>query len=198
VSDPFDDRALLLGISAVLLPGDDLDSAVLDLAAVLEGLVADRFEIIVVSRDVLSVADVRARAPGLPLRVVAGETFADGCAVASFNLIFVSAPDGQFDVRQINHLLEAIEDGADVAVGYRPRRRDAFFRKLQRWGWHVDLDCAFALIRRGVWTHVVSRETSCARGFSRARKRGYQVTEIPVSARRPTIGAPIQAGSRAA
>ena len=43
------DRAPLPGISAVLLPGDDLDSAVLDLVAVLEGLVGRNFEILLVA-----------------------------------------------------------------------------------------------------------------------------------------------------
>jgi len=194
----------LPAISAVLIPGKDLDSAVLDLAAVLEGLVADRFEIIVVARNTPGVlADVRARAPGLPLRIVDGETIADGCDAARLNLIFVGARDGQFDVRELNHLLEAIEQGADVAAGYRPRRTDAFIRRLQRWGWKVDLDCAFELFRSVVWRELECRragphEPSCSELLSSVRRLGYQVKEVRVSHRRPTIGPPAATSSRAA
>ena len=78
------------------------------------------------------------------MRVVNGATIADGCDAASYDLIFVAAPDGQFDVRELNHLLDAIEDGADVAVGYRPRRTDVLVRRLQRWGWNLDVDCAYS------------------------------------------------------
>ena len=56
------------GISAVLLPRDDLESAVLDLAAVLEGLVADRFEILLITPEPPFASNLQARAPGLPLR----------------------------------------------------------------------------------------------------------------------------------
>src|SRR4051812_43172186 len=130
MSNRFEERDKVPGISAVLLPVDDLDSAVLDLAAVLEGLVADRFEIIVVgSAATHTVEDLRARAHALPVRVVKGETLSDGCAAACYDLLFVGARDGQFDVRELNHLMDAIEQGADVAAGYRPRRRDPLVRQ---------------------------------------------------------------------
>jgi hypothetical protein len=127
------DRAPLAGISAVLLPGADLESAVLDLVAVLEGLVGDRFEILLVSGEQTpDVASLRARGRGLPLRLVQGATVGDGCDAARYELIFVAAQDGQFDVRELNHLLDAMEKGADVAAGYRPRRTDMLVRRLQR------------------------------------------------------------------
>lgn len=184
------------GISAVLLQGDQPfdETAVLDLAAVLEGLVADSFEVILVCRETpASVADLLARAPHLPLRVVDGTTIAPGCDVARYELIFVSADDGQFDVRELNHLLEAVELGADVAVGYRPGRMNRLVRQFQRLGLKVQIDCAFALIRRGLctlapiagdglyWTQLVGA----------AQRAGYRVAEVPVSHRRPQIGVPL-------
>jgi hypothetical protein len=189
------DRAPLVGISAVLVPGEDLYSALLDLVAVLEGLVGDRFEILLVAdRYSPDVADVVARTGGLPLRVIEGSTLSDGCDAARYDLIFVGAPDGQFDVRELNHLLEAIEQGADVAAGYRPRRADVFLRQLQRWGLNVDLDCAYELMRRAVWQRLKceGRQTSCcAELLASARRLGFGVVEVPVSHRRPTIGAPV-------
>jgi hypothetical protein len=180
------------GISAVLLPRDDLESAVLDLAVVLEGLCADRFEIIVVGRAA-PVEDLRARAPRLPLRTVDGDSIVDGCDSARYELILVASDDGQFDVRELNHLLEAVEAGADVAAGYRPRRMDGLKRQFQRWGWKVDVDCAFVLLRRQAWQAVAAtqdRAWCCAAVLSAVRHLGYRVAEVPVSHKRPTIGMP--------
>ena len=194
------------GISAVMQPGERLDCAVLDLAAVLEGLVGDSFEIVVVSGacETKGVVDeLRARAPGLPLRLVKAQTIAAGCDSARYDLILVSAADGQFDVRQLNRLMDAIEQGADVAAGYRPRLTDGIFRQLQRWGWKVDVDCAFKLFRQAVWQHVArsvaaSDTRSCATLLRSVRRLGYRVTEVPVTHRRPTIDAQASAGFRAA
>jgi hypothetical protein len=186
----------------VLLPGADLDGTVLDLVAVLEGLVGNHFEILVVAGESApDVRDLHARGRGLPLRVVDGASIADGCDAAEYDLIFVAAPDGQFDVRELNHVLDAIEEGADVAVGYRPRRADVLVRQLQRWGWSVDLDCAYLLVRDGVWQRLKreGRLTSCwTELLANVRRLGFKVTEIPVSHRRPTLGAPVSAGWRAA
>jgi len=192
------------GISAVLAPGNDLDSAVLDLAAVLSGLVAERFEIILVSEQPLTtVADLKARAPHLPLRVVQGPSIAAGCEAASFDLIFVAAGDGQFDVRELNHLFDAVELGADVAIGYRPRRADGLLRRFQRLGLNIGggLDCAFALLRRQVWDAVQVSSTNarcCGELLANARRHAYRTAELPVSARRPAIGVQVPAGTRAA
>lgn len=168
-----------------------LDSTVLELAAVLGGLVGDNFEILVVDGGLPATreatAALRANAPGLPLRVVDGNSIAAGCEAAECDLIFVSAADGQYDVRELNRLLDAIEDGADIAAGYRPRATDGLFRQLQRWGWRVNVDCAFQLIRSGVWQHLAreERNASCAELLSRLRRLGYRVAEVPVRDRRP-------------
>jgi hypothetical protein len=175
-----------LGISAVLQPSADLRSAVLDLAAVLEGLVGQRFEILLVGAQPSTLADLQARASHLPVRAIAGSV-ADACDAATFELILIAARDGQFDVRELNHLLEAIERGADIAAGYRPRPTDPLVWRFQRWGWNVDVDCAFALMRRCVWERL--RSVSCGA----ARRLGYRVSEVPVSHRRPTLGAPVAA-----
>jgi hypothetical protein len=174
-----------------MLPGEELDSAILDLAAVLEGLSGDQFEILLVGDAQAAADDVLARAPGLPLHVIDGKSIASGCDAALYDLIFVGTSDGQFDVRELNHLLEAIEHGADVAAGYRPRRMDAIVRQFQRFGWKVDVDCAFVLLRRNVWNDVAApqqKEWCCAEVLANARRRGYHVVEVPVSHRRPTIG----------
>ena len=183
------------GISAFVVANDDIDRAVLDLAAVLDGLTPQRFEIIVVGEAAGSLSELRARAPGLPIR--GGSEGAE----PRYELVFVAARDGQFDVRELNHLLDAIDAGAEVAAGYRPRRTDAIVRYLQRWGCNVDVDCAFALVGRAVWQVLTAQagySHPCAELSNRARRLGFRVAEVAVSQRRPSIGVAISAGTRAA
>lgn len=174
-----------LGISAVLQPRADLYSAVLDLAVVLEGLVGDDFEILLVSHDVSAGVELQLRR--VPLRLVEGTSIADGAAVASYDLVLIAAADGQFDIRQLNHVLDAIEGGADMAVGYRPHVTDALVRAIQRCGGHAEMDRAFVLMRRSVWQRVHGPSSI------EARRLGYRVSEVPVSHRRPAIGAAVAA-----
>src|SRR5690349_16459007 len=172
------------GISAVVLPSADLDNAVLDLGAVLPGLVGARFEIIVVSKDAGVALELRKRLPELPLRVVDGVSSADGCNAAEFDLIFASAAHEQ--VIQLNHMLEAVERGADVVAGYRASTGDAIRRGLQRVGWPVSRDCASLLFRHKVWQqlkpHCVSELPAAA------RRGGYAVAEVRLPERRLTLG----------
>src|ERR1051326_6859972 len=172
------------GISAVLTPCNDLDGAVLDLAAVLGGLVGECFEIILVSGETPSeVAGLLARAPHLPLRIVQGDTSAAGCEVARYDMLFLAAGDGQFDVRELNHLFGAVEPGVDIAVGYRPRRIDLLVRRLPHWGWSVEVDCAFALVRRHVWATLAPKAFTrcrCAELISDARRLGCRGVQVPV------------------
>jgi hypothetical protein len=175
------------GISAVLLGSQARAVTLLDLAAVLQGLASSDFEIIIVGDPESSLADISASAPRLPLRLVPGKSLEEGFDSALYDLICVCARDGRFDLRQLNHLLEAVDDGADLAIGYRPRRSDGIVRRLRRWGWRVELDCAFAVFHRAM-----------RHDLRRARELGYRVVDLPVSHRRPTIGAPTAAHSPAA
>lgn len=222
--DQNDARDARPGISAVLATHDrqvDLDGAVLDLAAVLDGLVYDNFEIILVEEEESSprtsevLAGLQARCPGLPLRVLE-ERYADrsvalaaGFDAARYDLLFVTAADGRFDVRELNHLLEAVEQGADLAIGFRGRT-DTLLRRLQ----HLligrkgrDVDCAFKLIRRAVLPYVGTQAcpaspTCCGELLSVARDEGYRVAEVRVSDRTsqsaPFRPAPASAGQNAA
>ena len=177
------------GISAVLMWHNDMDSAALDLAAVLSGLVGDNFEIIVVvcePRGETIAADLRARAPGLAVHVVSGECAAAAYATAAYDLVMTSARDGQFDVRELNRLMDAIDRGADLAAGYRGGRANAVLRRLLRWGFPVHVEYAFQLVRREVWRRQL--DGNCEPSVATARRQGYQVVEVPVSHHRPTLG----------
>lgn len=206
------------GISAVLAANagqTELDGAVLDLVAVLDGLVYGNFEIIVVeagprAQIADALAELQVRYPTLPVRLHEGQhlgheaALAAGFDAAAYDLILVTGTSGEFDVRETNHLLEAIEQGADLAIGYRPRRADGVVRRMYGWGWNVlvslmfgqtarDVDCQFKLFRTVVWqgVHIHPREASPtfnAELLVRARRLGFRVAEVPVSHRRPSEG----------
>jgi len=206
------------GISAIVYapPGQaEVDVVVLDLAAVLDGLVFDNFEIVVAEAAPTQaiadgVAELRVRFPRLPLSRLEGHFPHQAAALsaafdaAAFDLIFVTSADRQYDVRELNHLLEAIEHSADLAIGYRSKRVDSIARRLDGWGWNLlvnlvfghtarDVDCAFKLFRQSVWQQA----NMCSRGMAtfyaelvvRARRLGFRVVEVPVRHHRSTDAA---------
>jgi hypothetical protein len=212
----------LPGISAVLATNGEatgLEGAILDLAAVLDGLVSGNFEIIVVEAtaapevdDLLS--ELRVRHPTLQRRLHGRHPVGQEAALragfdaAVYDLILMSAANGEIDVRETNHLLEAIEHGADLALGYRPRRADGVVRRLYGWGWNMlvgllfgrtarDVDCPFKLFRTAVWQRVDMHPREASPTFNAellvsARQLGFQVAEVPVSHRRPWQGTPLR------
>jgi glycosyltransferase involved in cell wall biosynthesis len=84
-----------------------------------------------------------------------------GALIAGFNaasksLSFFMDADGQFDIRDVELLLKLREQGHRAVLGYRQKRRDAFMRLVNAWGWNLlvsalfglhvrDVDCAFKL-----------------------------------------------------
>ncbi len=217
------------GISAVLVAHTDvadLEGVVLDLAAVLDGLVNEHFEIILVelaaSRPLAdALAGLRMRHPDLPLHLLEGAHAGDpaalaaGFAAATYDLILVTTGDGQFEIRESNHLFEAVEHGADLAIGYRAPRADGLVRRAQGWAWNAlvrllfgrtarDVDCPIKLFRRSVWLGLglqVSPRTPIpifnAEFVVRARRLGFLVVEVPVSHHRPR-GATLRGAAGAA
>jgi glycosyltransferase involved in cell wall biosynthesis len=226
-------RDILPGISAVLVVKSgqtDIEAVVLDLGAVLDGLVADNFEIIVVEfgttqRTADLLADLTVRWPNLPLHILP-DACADrqsalqiGFEASAYDLLFVTTVDGQFDMSQLNRLLASVENGADLAIGYRPRRADGPLRRLDGWLRTTalnltfgqiarDAECEFKLFRRTVWERLRPQPRSLTFNVElllRARRSGFVIHEVAVSHRRPrqpgppaSTSAPISLGHRAA
>jgi hypothetical protein len=215
------------GISAVVAANDgtaDLEGDLLDLAAVLDGLVYDNFEIIVAEvaachRLTETLAGLRISHPDLPLKLLEGQhagqaaAWTAGFDAAAYDLIFVTTADGQFEVRESNHLLEAIEHGADLAVGYRSPRTDGVVRRIQGWGWNTlvrllfgrvgrDVDCPVRLFRKSVWQQMgmhprLPTPIFNAEFLVRARRLHVQVAEVKLTHRRPRPSANHPAASPA-
>jgi hypothetical protein len=124
-----------------------------------------------------------------------------GFDAAAYDLILAIGTSGEYDVREANHFLEAIEDGADLAIGYRPRRADGLLRRVHGWGWNAlvsvlfgrtgrDVNCAFKLFRTVVWQRTGLRPRAANTTFNaellvRARRLGFRVVEVPVTHHRP-------------
>jgi glycosyltransferase involved in cell wall biosynthesis len=123
-----------------------------------------------------------------------GAALKSGITSAKNDLIFFSDSDQQFDLRELKKLLQWI-DGYDIIIGYRAKRQDPFYRRLNAFGWNMlvrlllglkvrDIDCAFKLFRRAVFGKVkinavgamVSTEI-----LSQAVKYGFGIKEVPVS-----------------
>jgi hypothetical protein len=60
------------------------------------------------------------------------------------------------------------------------------------------LDCAYELFRRPVWQQLKGEgrhALCCAELLANARRLGFEVVELPVSHRRPTLGSPVSNSS---
>lgn len=198
---------------------ENIEGMVEDVIQVMNSLVDD-YEVIVVddgSRDATSqvVKSLEERYP--QVRLVQhevnqgyGAAVFSGLTSAVKEFVFFTDSDRQFDLREIEKLLDRI-DQADLVVGYRAPRRDPFMRKLNGWGWSGlvtllfgytarDIDCAFKLMRREVITRLKDKVMSRGATFSaeflvRAKRAGYRIVEVPLRGHRPRV-AGSQTGAR--
>jgi glycosyltransferase involved in cell wall biosynthesis len=131
-----------------------------------------------------------------------GAAVLSGLTSASRELVFFTDSDRQFDLREIEKLLDHIDE-ADLVVGYRTPRRDPFMRKLNGWGWSAlvmllfgytarDIDCAFKLMRREVIERIKDEVESRGATFSaeflvRAKRAGFRIREVPIYGHRPRV-----------
>lgn len=87
-----------------------------------------------------------------------GAALMTGLKAASFDLVFFSDSDNQFDYGQIRELMVAART-SDAVCGFREARSDPFIRKLNALAWNGlirfsfgylsrDIDCAFKLFRK--------------------------------------------------
>lgn len=125
-----------------------------------------------------------------------------GLTNAVKDLVFFTDSDRQFDLTELEKLLQLIET-ADLTVGYRAPRRDPFMRKLNGWGWSKlvtllfgytarDIDCAFKLMRRNVVQRLQNEIRSRGATFSaeflvRAKYAGFNINEAAIEGHRPRV-----------
>jgi len=128
-----------------------------------------------------------------------GAALASGFRAATKELVFYTDGDGQFDIADLPRLLDLI-DRYDIVSGCRGRRQDSLCRRLNAWLWGRlvtrllgfrcrDVDSAFKLYRREIFSRIHMKSTGAlidAEILARAVRKGYTLTEVPVS-HRPRI-----------
>ena len=179
------------GISALLVAANGrplAEEVVLDVAAVLDGLVGTNFEIVVLAATPDPLPLLQERYPNLPLRICEAD-LSTAIETTVYDLVFVLDVASALDVCDLSHFLEAIESGADLAIGYRPRTFERLawsalgtllFGKTAR-----DVDCPFKLFRRAVWQGTAMGHSEQDGWFNtrlvvRARRLGFRIAELPV------------------
>jgi glycosyltransferase involved in cell wall biosynthesis len=138
-----------------------------------------------------------------------GGALKSGFLAAQLDLVFFTDADNQFDLDEISVFLDLIQS-VDVVAGYRIKRCDPLFRRLNARAWNYlvralfyvpvrDIGCAFKLFRREVFDGLelesvgamVNTELMVKLGRS-----GYRVVEIGVSHYPRTAGTPRGANLR--
>ena len=184
---------------------DNVRRVVGEALAVLPALVDD-FEIILVDDgstdrtgeivDELAAGDERISAVHHPVNRGYGAALQSGFRAATKELVFYTDGDGQFDIAELDKLLDLI-DQYDIVSGRRCNRQDNFVRRLNAWLWGRlvtwvlgfrcrDVDSAFKLYRREVFERIEMKSTGAlidAEILARAIRAGYTLTEVPVGHR---------------
>ena len=123
-----------------------------------------------------------------------GGALRSGFSAATRDWIFYTDGDAQYDVREMDRLLEHAKPGVDVVQGYKITRHDPLHRIVigRIYHWIVktafglklrDVDCDFRLIRRRVFDTVELVSDSgviCAEMMVKIQRAGFRVVEVPV------------------
>ncbi|HVX68581.1 MAG TPA: glycosyltransferase family 2 protein [Mycobacteriales bacterium] len=153
--------------------------------------------------DKLAADDPRIRLVRHAVNQGYGGALKSGFLAAKMDLVFFTDSDNQFDLDELAIFIDLIQS-VDVVAGYRIKRRDPFFRRLNARAWNYlvralfyvpvrDIDCAFKLFRREVFDGLeidsvgamVNTELMVKLGRS-----GYRVVEVGVSHFPRTAGKP--------
>ncbi len=123
-----------------------------------------------------------------------GGALRSGFAAGSREWIFYTDGDAQYDVREMERLIEKAGPEVDVVQGYKITRHDPMHRRIigRVYHWLVklafglelrDVDCDFRLIRRRVFDHITLVHDSgviCCEMMVKIQRAGFRVTEVPV------------------
>jgi len=123
-----------------------------------------------------------------------GAALKSGILEASNDFIFFTDSDGQFDLQELEQLIQW-SSHYDVVVGYRAKRQDPPHRLINALGWKMlvrmvlgvkvrDIDCAFKLFHRSVFDRVQIRSVGAMVNteiLAQAMRFDMRIYEVPVS-----------------
>lgn len=154
--------------------------------------------------DRLAAEDRRFRVVHHPQNRGYGQAVWSGIQAARYEWIAFTDGDMQYDVQELPRLIAAARSGADVVVGYKPRRAEGWRRTVTSrlyntavqacFGLGVrDVDCAFKLMHRSAFDGFVpsvhyTEAFILVEALYRAKRRGARIAEVPVSHRERAHG----------
>ena len=172
-------------------------------ADVLPGI-ASRFDLVIVDDGSTDgsgeLATTLAGKLGISLRVLRHEqksgygiTVGDGLRAARGDFVAFTDADGQFEIADLARLVPLL-DRADLAAGWREKRRDARAREVVSWVFNTlvtvlyrlpyrDVDCALKLMRREVLDSLTLEARSAlinAELYYKARYAGWRIAQVAV------------------
>lgn len=123
-----------------------------------------------------------------------GGALRSGFAAATREWIFYTDGDAQYDVRELEVLLQHASTDVNVVQGYKITRHDPMHRRIIGRIYHYivkvafglrlrDVDCDFRLIRRNVFDKVQLVSDSgviCCELMTKIQRNGFRVVEVPV------------------
>jgi glycosyltransferase involved in cell wall biosynthesis len=123
-----------------------------------------------------------------------GAALKSGILAARYDYIFFTDSDGQFDLQELEHLIEWAGH-YEIVTGYRAKRQDPPHRLINAWGWKTlvrmvlgvkvrDIDCAFKIFQRSVFDRVQIRSVGAMVNteiLAQAMSFGMKIHEVKVS-----------------
>jgi glycosyltransferase involved in cell wall biosynthesis len=123
-----------------------------------------------------------------------GAALKSGILASQYDYIFFTDSDGQFDLQELEHLIEYAEH-YEIVTGYRAKRQDPPHRLINAWGWKTlvrmvlgvkvrDIDCAFKIFQRSVFDRVQIRAVGAMVNteiLAQANSFGMRIHEVKVS-----------------
>lgn len=123
-----------------------------------------------------------------------GGALRSGFSAATKEWIFYTDGDAQYDVRELEALLEQAGPEVDVVQGYKITRHDPLHRivigRIYHWIVKIafglrlrDVDCDFRLLRRSIFDTIELKSDSgviCAEMMTKIQRGGFRVKEVPV------------------
>lgn len=123
-----------------------------------------------------------------------GGAIKSGIKASSYDWIFYTDGDAQYDPGEVRNLLAAVNTRVDIVNGYKIKRADPWYRILMGRAYHYivkiffalpirDTDCDFRLMRRAIFQRVKLESDSgliCVEMIKKISDQGFKFKEIPV------------------
>lgn len=132
-----------------------------------------------------------------PVNYGYGAAIKSGVTAAKCDFVFFTDSDLQFDLTELPVFVKIImsrDRDCDIVAGYRAKRQDPFYRKVNAWGWKIlirlvlglkvkDIDCAFKLFRREVFESIKIDAVGAMVNTDilvQSQRLGFKLIQMPV------------------